>query len=236
MISAIVAVDNNYGIGSKNKLLVHIPEDMKLFKDITSGGTVIIGRKTYESIPNRPLPNRTNIVITKKAKKRPKFKNNNTLFCNMNYIKSLLSDKEVIENNNGIYVIGGSLIYNELLKYCERVYLTKIFENYNNVDSYFPSIDNMKEWKLSSESEIKEYNNTKYAFCIYDRNDYEIISVNVKYDDLIIEVKTFNNYKTVVLTKDNKVCMCDWEYLKIENNLNKFIKNVELFKNKCDER
>ena len=72
MIAAIVCVDQNFAIGNKGDLLVNIPEDMKQFKKITKGGTVLVGSKTYESLPQKPLSNRTNIIITRKCKKKPK--------------------------------------------------------------------------------------------------------------------------------------------------------------------
>ena len=169
MISAIVCVDQNYGIGNKNDLLVHIPEDMKMFKDITTNGTVIMGRKTYDSLPKKPLPNRNNIIITSKAKKQPKIQKDGAIHSNMDCIKSWLANPKVINENSGIYVIGGGMIYKELLQFCERVYITKIFHAYDNVDTYFPNIDEMSEWEMTSASEVKEYNGIKYQFCIYDR-------------------------------------------------------------------
>ena len=147
MIATVVCVDKNYGIGNKGKLLVHIKDDMKMFKEITTGGSVIMGSKTFDSLPekNRPLPDRTNIVITRKCKKRAKIWDDGTIHSNMKYIKAWLSKTDVIKNNNGIYVIGGGQIYKELLNLCERVYITKVFEEYE-ADTYFPNIDEMHEW------------------------------------------------------------------------------------------
>ena len=70
MIACIVAVDENFGIGSNNELLAHIPEDLKMFKSITENSTVIMGRKTYDSLPKKPLPNRINIIITTQINKK----------------------------------------------------------------------------------------------------------------------------------------------------------------------
>jgi dihydrofolate reductase len=166
MISAIVAVDDNFGIGRKDNLLAHIPEDMKMFKKITTNNIVVMGRKTYDSLPNKPLPNRINFVITTNPNK---FTNQyNLLYSNMESIKDWLSKDEVRENSN-IYIIGGGQIYKELLPFCERVYITKIFHAYDNVDTYFPNIDNMLEWEITSVSEINEHNGIKYQFCIYNR-------------------------------------------------------------------
>lgn len=244
MIAAVVAVDSNYGIGSNNELLAHIPEDMKHFKEITTGGTVIVGRKTYDSLPKKPLPNRTNIIITSKANK-PETLDDNTLTSNMEYIKAWLNDDKVISENNGIYVIGGGMIYKDLLPFCERVYITKVFHAYDNVDTYFPNIDNMPEWEITSASEIKENNGVQYQFCIYDRVDYEIYNISthendkdINENDMLITVKTFNSYKFVIL-RDNGldfiIYVDDWEYLKTNGNVAKFIDRVTEYNNKNKE-
>ena len=239
MIAAIVAVDNNYGIGSNNELLAHIPEDLKMFKEITSNGSVIVGRKTYDSLPRKPLPNRTNIIVTSQINDKPEVLDNNTIRCNMEYIKAWLSQENVIENNDGIYVIGGGQIYKELLPYCERAYVTKILHSYDNTDTYFPNIDNMPEWELTSTSEIKEYEGIQYQFCVYDRVDYEVVHIDnhdtnndIKDGDMVITVKTFNGYKIVILSLNNdnvQIYIDDWEYLKTKGNIAKFIDKVDAF-------
>lgn len=243
MIAAIVCADQNYGIGSNNELLIHIPEDMKLFKKITTKGTVIIGSKTYESLPKRPLPNRQNIIITRKCKKQPKIQKDGTIHSNMKYIKAWLANKEVINENKGIYVIGGGQIYKELLNQCERIYITKVFKAFDNVDTFFPNIGEMSEWELTTTSEIKEYNDIQYQFCIYDRCDYQIVNIQTPENpnspqgyDMVITVKSFNGYKTVILQttqkdgKDNITVYADtWEYLHNETNLMKFIDKVQAY-------
>lgn len=170
MIDLVVAVDSNFGIGSNNELLTHIPDDMRVFKNITINETVIMGRKTYESIPNAPLHNRANVVITSQVSKFKKFVkyNDNLIFCNINYIKDCLSSEEFINDKDYCYhVIGGESIYKQLLPYCQFAYVTKIFHEFNNVDAYFPDIDNMKEWELINTSEVKEHKGIKYQYCIY---------------------------------------------------------------------
>ena len=232
MIACVVAVDSNYGIGSNNELLAHIPEDMKHFKEITTGGTVVVGRKTYDSLSKKPLPNRTNIIITSKADV-PEVIDDDVLISNMEYIKVWLTDDKLISENNGIYVIGGGMIYKDLLPFCERVYITKILHAYDNVDTYFPNIDNMPEWEMTSASEIKEHNGVQYQFCVYDRIDYDIYNISTHDDDkdinendMIITVKTFNSYKVAVLRNNGEdfiVYIDDWEYLKTKGNIAKFI-------------
>ena len=167
MISAIVAADDNWGIGRGNKLLAHIPEDMKFFKEKTMNNVVIMGRKTYESLPKKPLPNRTNIVITSKE---THFKEDDTMFVSMDFIKAYLktlSDDAPIN----YYIIGGGTIYRELLPYCECAYVTKIFNSYDNVDTFFPNIDDMPEWGIEQTSEIKEHNDIYYQFCTYKKKE-----------------------------------------------------------------
>lgn len=243
MIAAIVCVDSNFGIGSKNHLLAHIPEDMKMFKDITTGHSIIMGRKTYDSLPKKPLPNRTNIVITH-MNRHPQIQRENLLHSNMEYIKAWLSKKEVIEENNGIYVIGGGTIYKELLPLCERVYITKVFHAYEDVDAFFPNIDEMPEWEMTSASEIKEHDGIQYQFCVYDRNDYEIDRVSIiplpdGNQDMIVSVRTFNDMRAVILRmnaeKKLTVYADSWEYLHDEHNLLKFIDKVQSFNDKLKE-
>lgn len=169
MISAIVAVDSNYAIGNKNGLLAHIPADMKHFKSLTSGATVVMGRKTYDSLPIKPLPNRLNLVITSKVKDRYEIQNDGSIFVSMEYVKNWLVNRKAI--GDYVFIIGGGQIYKELLSYCDKVYLTKIFHAYETADTYFPNIEEMNEWKLEKVGEMQEYNELKYQFCEYIRSD-----------------------------------------------------------------
>lgn len=247
MIAAIVCVDENNGIGYKGNLLVHIKEDMKMFSKITGKGSVIMGRKTWDSLNHKPLKNRTNIVITHKNKKLPKVQPDGTVSANMKAIKAWLLKDDVIRENNGIYVIGGAQIYKELLPFCERVYITKVFQKYD-ADVFFPDITQMPEWELTSSSEIqKTENGVAYQFCIYDRCDYEITSIQTPEnseskwgEDMVITVKTFNGYKSIILSvnKDNHITVYsdDWEYLFTKENLNKFVERaLEYNRNRKDD-
>lgn len=169
MINAIVAVDNNWGIGSNNKLLANIPEDMKFFKEKTMNSIVIIGRKTYESLPKKPLPNRTNVVITSNIDKENvlEVKKDGVVYVNMDTLKSILPYISI-----NTFIIGGGMIYKELLPYCEQVYVTHIYKTYDNADTFFPNIDDMPEWEVEWTSEIKEYNNTYYQFLTYKNKEH----------------------------------------------------------------
>ena len=163
MISAIVAVDENNGIGFNGQLLEKIPEDLRRFKLLTQEKIVVMGRKTWDSLPKKPLPNRLNIIISNKIKIVDTF----TISMSIKEIKSRL---EYVSKNQDEewFIIGGGQIYNELLPFCDRIYITKIYKKYENVDTYFPNIDEQK-WNIVHQSEILTYNNLQYQFLTYDR-------------------------------------------------------------------
>ena len=163
MISAIVAVDENFGIGFNGDLLEHIPEDLKHFKELTSGHTVVMGRKTWDSLPKKPLPNRHNLVITKDPSIYEL--TNEVQFYTLRQIEVLM-----LKNKNvNYFIIGGGQIYEKLLPICDKVYLTKIMVSHENVDTYFPNIELMDNWKCIEQSEIKQYNDISYQFKTYSR-------------------------------------------------------------------
>ena len=133
MINLIVAVDEKMGIGYDNHLLEAIPEDLKRFKSLTTGHVVVMGRKTWDSLPNKPLPNRKNIVIS--SQKQENFMT--TAEC-LNYIKNIKDD---------VFVIGGASVYRFFLPLANRIYITLNHKNFENVDTYFPNI-NLEEWTI----------------------------------------------------------------------------------------
>lgn len=164
MISAIVAVDQNWGIGYNGKLLARIPEDLKRFKELTTGNIVVMGRKTWNSLPVNPLPNRTNIIITK----------NPIYFATINGasrqdLEYTIQEMTSMKNDFEWFIIGGGEIYKQLLPYCDRVYVTKIEKSYKDVDTYFPDLDQDPKWEVSTCTELKEYESIPYAFLTYDR-------------------------------------------------------------------
>ena len=172
MTSAIVCVDKNWGIGYDGKLLVHIPEDMRFFKYMTSNSVVIMGRKTYESLPSKPLPNRINVVITSKIDRDWEVDENGTVFASMDVVKMYLSFIHPLMPIDYI-IIGGGQIYKELLPYCDNAYVTKVDYTYENVDAYFPNLDENKEWEMAKDGEEKIYDGLKYKFCIYAK-EYKV--------------------------------------------------------------
>lgn len=177
MVIAIAAIDKNNGIGYNGDLLVHIPEDLKYFSKITSNSIVVMGRKTYESLPVRPLHNRLNIVISNHINDNCfKEMDDGSIWMNIynvkifikwqNMFKSILP-KDDNFNSNNIFIIGGASIYSQLLNICDQLYLTEIDYEFKNIDTYFP--DFKDTFKIKSKSEIHKYQNYKFNFCIYEK-------------------------------------------------------------------
>ena len=160
-ISIIVAVGERNEIGRNNGLLCHLPADLKHFKELTSGHTVVMGRKTFEALPKGALPNRKNIVLTR----------NKVLSFDNCLIYSSLS--EVIDNekdNDEVFIIGGGELYRQSLLLATKLYLTKIHAEFENADTFFPEID-YSEWVEVSREEHKadEKNPYDYTFLLYKR-------------------------------------------------------------------
>lgn len=162
MLSIIVAKAKNNIIGKDNKLVWNLPEDLKHFRELTERHTIIMGRKTFESL-GKALPDRRNIVFSQ----NPDFKVNDE---NVKIVKSLLEIQDLIEDNkNESFVIGGALIYNLLMPYVNKMYVTEIKEEFDG-DTFFPIIDE-KIWKEVERTKgIKnEDNNLDYDFVTYER-------------------------------------------------------------------
>lgn len=164
MISAIVAVDQNWGIGYQGQLLERLPPDMKYFKEITENHVVICGRKTWDSIPKKPLTRRLVIVISNKGfKVEP-----GAVFLDMPHAMVHINQVKD-DDEQEWFVIGGGEIYKQLLPYCDRVYVTKIEKSHKDVDTYFPNLDKDYQWEASTCTELRDYENIHYAFLTYDR-------------------------------------------------------------------
>ena len=159
-MKAIAAVDKNWGIGKDNRLLISIPEDMKFFRETTSGSIVVMGRKTLESFPGgRPLKNRVNIVFTRSRE----FRREGVIAVNdLNALKLVLAEYPGKE----VFVIGGASIYRQMVPLCDTVYITKIDKVYD-ADAYFPDLDEDPAWAVNSQSEEKEYEGITYRFIEY---------------------------------------------------------------------
>lgn len=167
MIAAIVCVDKNWGIGHKNDLLIKIPEDMKFFKEKTLHNIVVMGRKTYDSLGNNPLPKRINCVVTSKTDSVDYNIDGNYYLMSMGYVKENLLQTFSRHDYIDVFIIGGGSVYKELLPYCDTVYVTKVDYAFENVDTYFQNLENLPEWEVESTSEVNEYNSLKYKFFTY---------------------------------------------------------------------
>ena len=169
MISAIVAVDNNWGIGYQGELLEHLPPDMKYFKELTMGNIVIMGRKTWDSLPIKPLLGRSNIILSRTLQRDSWIYDEEAHY--IQFVPEITEhDLKTFQNSsNHLFVIGGSEVYKQLLPYCDRVYVTFIGKSHDNVDTYFPNLNKDPEWEVSTCTELREYNNISYAFLTYDR-------------------------------------------------------------------
>lgn len=159
-ISIIVAVANNGAIGYENRLLYRLRADMKRFKALTTGHTVLMGRKTFESLPKGALPNRRNVVLTRSRKKFE----GTEVFASM---ETALKHCEVDEE---VFVIGGSSVYNEALPLADRLYLTEVDDVPEKADTYFPKYDK-KEWHetLRESFPADADNECPYSFVTLER-------------------------------------------------------------------
>ena len=161
-MNLIAAVDQNWAIGNKSKLVVRIPDDQKFFRETTTGKVVVMGRKTLESFPNGlPLKNRTNIVLT--HDKNYQVKDAIVLHS----LEELHAELQKYPSED-IYVIGGETIYRQLLDECDVAHITKIDYAYD-ADAYFPNLDERPEWKITADSEEQTYFDLEYYFYKYER-------------------------------------------------------------------
>ncbi len=159
MVSIIVAIAQNGTIGDKNSLLWHIKEDMRFFRTTTSGHAVIMGRKTFESLGSKPLPKRTNIVITR----------SDVAFEGALTAHSLEEAIRMAGDDEEIFIMGGAQIYGIALDIADRMYITRVERDYEG-DTSFPEIDYSK-WTLVAEErhERGEEYESPFAFLTYDR-------------------------------------------------------------------
>lgn len=159
-MKAIVAVDRNWGIGRDGGLLVHLPGDLKYFKEKTLGKTVVMGRETLESLPGgKPLPGRDNIVLTRNS-------------CYEAGCPLCHSEEDLLNRpdcrGEDVFVIGGEQVYRMLLPYCDTCYVTKIHGEYP-AEKFFPDLDQSEEFEVVWESEPVEEKGVTYHFVEYRR-------------------------------------------------------------------
>jgi len=161
MISIIVAIAHNRAIGFNNKLLYRLPDDLKRFKNLTTGHTVIMGRKTFESFPKGALPNRRNIVLSR---------NRQAAFPGAETFHSLEEALSHCDKNEEIFVIGGESIYKEAIPLAGKLYITEIEDIPTQADAFFPPCD-MSQWELiqTVAHETDERHLQRFSFKDYER-------------------------------------------------------------------
>jgi dihydrofolate reductase len=159
-ISIIVAIAENNAIGKDNKLLWHISDDLKRFKKLTIGHTVIMGKKTFESLQVHPLQNRTNIVLSND-------KGEKIEGCVMAY--SIEEALAKCPDNEECFVIGGGMVYRQFFKIADRLYITKVHKSFD-ADTFFPEIK-YEDWELIEEEDHiqADDNNLPYSYNVYKR-------------------------------------------------------------------
>jgi dihydrofolate reductase len=157
-VSIIVAIAKNNAIGKDNKLLWYLPNDLKHFKDVTTGHTVIMGRKTYDSV-GKPLPKRRNIIITRQA----------ISIEGCEVVNSLETALALCKDEDEVFIVGGAEIYRQSIPLTNRIYLTVIDQEFDG-DSFFPELD-PAEWeeKERENFEPDEKNKLRYSFITLER-------------------------------------------------------------------
>ena len=139
LLSIVVAVAKDGAIGKGNDLLWHLPGDLKRFKALTTGHTILMGRKTFESLPNGPLPQRRNVVISRSLQSSDGVE----VFASIDEALETLS-----ESDDEVFVIGGGEIYRQTLERAQRIYLTEVDATFPDAEVFFPKLES-REWESS---------------------------------------------------------------------------------------
>jgi len=160
MICMIAAVDENNGIGANNRLLCHLSEDLKRFKRITMGHPVVMGRRTYESLPVKPLPGRRNIVLSRSQA---------LSFSECDVAASVEEALQLCEGAEKLFVIGGAQLYRQMMPLAQTLHITRIHQAFD-ADAWFPEID-AGQWRLltSERNAPDEKNPFAFSFEEYAR-------------------------------------------------------------------
>ena len=160
-MNAIVIVDKNWAIGKNGGLLVHLPGDLKYYRQKTTGNIIVVGRKTLESFPGgKPLPDRTNIVITSDTD----YEKEGCLIC---HSKEEVMEKLMEYNTEKIFIAGGAQVYEQFMDDCDTFYVTKIDAEFE-ADRYFPDLDKLG-YTVTWESELQQEKGRFYRFLKYSR-------------------------------------------------------------------
>jgi len=159
-ISIIVAIAENNAIGKNNDLLCNLPNDLKRFKQITTGHTVIMGRRTFLSLPKGALPNRRNIVISDAVGEK---------FDNCIMVSSIGEALNACDDADESFIIGGGMVYKQFLPHARKLYITRLHKDFEG-DTFFPEI-NFDEWIELERTKFPadEQNDFAYSYIIYQR-------------------------------------------------------------------
>lgn len=162
----IFAVDRNWNIGYDGDMLFKISEDLKRFRLLTEGNIIIMGRKTFESLPEKKsLPNRINIIITREETYKAE---GGIVINSLEELSPLL--KELNPNNEmENFVIGGGNIVKQMMSYCNKAYITKINQAFEGADTFIPNLDLLNDWKVVNESEVYKQDDLYYKYVDYIR-------------------------------------------------------------------
>jgi len=163
-MNLIVCVNNRMSIGKQGGLIYSIPEDMRFFRQMTAGKTVVMGRATLESLPGgKPLKNRKNIVLSH----NPPKEQNGAVYCSD---LSELSEAIKEDNTDDVFVIGGGMLYRLLYPYCKTAYVTVVDDDLEG-DAHFPDLTADDNWKETYTSEEKEHEGLRYVFKTFVNSD-----------------------------------------------------------------
>ena len=160
-MQTIVCADSNWAIGKNNRLLFRLPADMKRFRELTAGGNLLMGRKTFDSLPG-PLPGRAHVVLSRDPEFVP---------ARATVLRSLEEAKVYIAHVPDIWLIGGATMYAALLPLCRTAYVTKVDAAVFGADAFFPDIDALPGWRCAEEGPWMRQDGLRFRFCRYE-NDF----------------------------------------------------------------
>ena len=161
MLSIIVAISENNAIGKAGDLLCYLPDDLKHFKALTMGATVVMGKKTFFSLPRRPLPNRRNIVLTRDL---------SFTYDNTEIAHSIEELQKMLTADENVFIIGGGEVYRQFIPLADELQITHIHHNWDDADTFFPEIDSTI-WQCVNEErhEADEKHDYAFTFATYKR-------------------------------------------------------------------
>ncbi|MDG5799486.1 dihydrofolate reductase [Marinilabiliaceae bacterium ANBcel2] len=159
-IIIVAALDENNGIGKNGDQPAYISSDLKRFKQLTTGHSIVMGRKTFDALPKKPLPQRRNIVLTRNKKLN---------FPNCNVATSPQEIAKIVDKKEKIFIIGGGEIYKHFLPFASQLIITRIHHKFTGIDTWFPKIDTSK-WIMKEDGPFKdEKNGLHYSYQTFNR-------------------------------------------------------------------